>query len=136
MSAVVHYSRGNYIEQESSYEIPDKKPRSDWPRDGDIEYKHVSMSYRPGLPKVLRDLSLHIKGGEKIGVVGRTGAGKSSLALTLLRLVDYSGSIIIDGYAIIPLLWTSIYYFVCLESISGRLDSRIYAPMFQSSPKM
>lgn len=55
------------------------------------------MAYRPGLPNVLHGISLHINGGEKIGVVGRTGAGKSSLALCLLRIAEYSGSITVDG---------------------------------------
>ncbi|KAF8071690.1 ABC protein [Lyophyllum atratum] len=94
---VVHYSRSDLVDQEAPFEIPDQKPPLDWPQRGDIEFKQVSMSYRPGLPKVLRGISMHIRGGEKIGVVGRTGAGKSSLALTLLRLVDYSGTVIIDG---------------------------------------
>ncbi|GLB40166.1 putative ABC protein [Lyophyllum shimeji] len=94
---VVHYSRSDFIEQEAPFEIPGSQPPPDWPQKGDIEFRQVSMCYRPGLPKVLRGFSMHIMGGEKIGVVGRTGAGKSSLALTLLRLVEYSGSIIIDG---------------------------------------
>ncbi|KAF5371833.1 hypothetical protein D9615_009539 [Tricholomella constricta] len=94
---VVHYSQSDLIEQEAPYEILEHKPPSDWPQVGDIEFKQVSMSYRPGLPEVLRGLSMYIKGGEKIGVVGRTGAGKSSLALTLLRLVEYSGTVVVDG---------------------------------------
>lgn len=56
------------------------------------------MSYRKGLPNVLHDISLSINGGEKIGVVGRTGAGKSSLTLCLLRIVEFAGSIVIDEY--------------------------------------
>jgi ATP-binding cassette subfamily C (CFTR/MRP) protein 1 len=85
------------ITQEPPHEIPDRRPSPHWPEHGAIEFKDVSMSYRPGLPNVLHSLSLEIKGGEKVGVVGRTGAGKSSLALTLLRIVDYSGSIVVDG---------------------------------------
>lgn len=56
------------------------------------------MAYRPGLPNVLHGISLQIKAGEKIGVVGRTGAGKSSLTLCLLRIVEYLGQIIVDEY--------------------------------------
>lgn len=56
------------------------------------------MAYRPNLPLVLRGLTMHIKGGERIGVVGRTGAGKSSIMATLFRLVELSGgSITIDN---------------------------------------
>ncbi|KAG6864331.1 hypothetical protein C0991_010403 [Blastosporella zonata] len=93
---VAHYSQSKHIDQEAPYEIPEQAPPPHWPQKGSVEFKDVEMSYRPGLPKVLRGLSFQIRGGEKIGVVGRTGAGKSSLALTLLRLVEYSGSIIID----------------------------------------
>jgi ABC-type multidrug transport system fused ATPase/permease subunit len=85
------------IEQEAAHEIPDCKLPELWPQQGSIVFKDVSMRYRPGLPNVFHGISLSIKGGEKIGVVGRTGAGKSSLALTLLRIVEYSGQITIDG---------------------------------------
>ena len=51
------------------------------------------MSYREGLPAVLKDISVDIKGGEKIGVVGRTGAGKSSIMLALFRIVELSSSV-------------------------------------------
>lgn len=54
---------------------------------------------RPQLPLVLKDLSMHLPAGTKVGVVGRTGAGKSSLAALLFRLVDpASGRVEIDGY--------------------------------------
>lgn len=56
------------------------------------------MAYRPGLPLVLKDLNLNIKSMEKIGVCGRTGAGKSSIMMALYRLVELSsGSVVIDG---------------------------------------
>jgi ABC-type multidrug transport system fused ATPase/permease subunit len=84
----------------------------DWPREGKIEFKNFSMKYRPETPLVLRDLTLSIRGGEKVGIVGRTGAGtatlslsnnkpdsgKSSLTLALFRIVEgCGGSIEIDG---------------------------------------
>lgn len=85
------------IAQEAPHEIEDKKPAPHWPDQGAITFQNMSMKYRPGLPDVLHDISIEIRGGEKIGVVGRTGAGKSSLALALLRIIEFSGSIIIDG---------------------------------------
>ncbi|TFY67781.1 hypothetical protein EVJ58_g1400 [Rhodofomes roseus] len=94
---VIEYSRGDRIEHEAPHEIKDHKPPKEWPARGAIEFKDVVMRYRAGLPFVLKGLSLSIKGGEKIGVVGRTGAGKSSLMLALFRIVELSsGSINID----------------------------------------
>ncbi|KAL0954603.1 hypothetical protein HGRIS_003563 [Hohenbuehelia grisea] len=100
---VVHYSRGDFIDQEASYELHEAKPPPEWPQEGAIEFREVAMSYRPGLPKVLHGISLNIQGGEKIGIVGRTGAGKSSLTLALLRIVEFSGSIAVDGMDIAKL---------------------------------
>ncbi|ETV95462.1 hypothetical protein H310_10942 [Aphanomyces invadans] len=69
-----------------------------WPSHGRIVFDNVTLQYRAGLPPVLRQLSFTIEPQEKIGVVGRTGAGKSSLVVALLRLVEVqSGIIYIDG---------------------------------------
>ncbi|KAF8813301.1 ABC transporter [Phlegmacium glaucopus] len=93
---IVHYS--TEIEQEAPHEIPDKKPAVSWPAQGRIVLKDIVLKYRPELPPVLRGLSMDVKAGEKIGIVGRTGAGKSSIMTALYRLVELSsGSIIIDG---------------------------------------
>ncbi|KAJ3163249.1 Canalicular multispecific organic anion transporter 2 [Geranomyces michiganensis] len=74
---------------------------SSWPATGAIEFADVEMRYRPGAPLVLKKLTLSIGGGEKIGVVGRTGAGKSSLAAALFRMADLDGGrICIDGVEI------------------------------------
>ncbi|CAF3149737.1 unnamed protein product [Rotaria socialis] len=76
------------------------QPPHDWPSRGIIEFKDYTFRYRPELDPVLKNLNLHIKSKEKIGVIGRTGAGKSSLLQALFRLVDQSsitGSIYIDG---------------------------------------
>ncbi|KAJ6518372.1 ABC protein [Mycena vulgaris] len=95
---VVHYARGDVVPKEAAHEsTPEHKPPAQWPALGAIQFKNVTMAYRPGLPNVLHGISLDIKAGEKIGVVGRTGAGKSSLTLCLLRIVEYEGEIVVDG---------------------------------------
>lgn len=72
-----------------------------WPSKGEIVFKNAKLRYRPELPLVLKGLDLRIKGGSKIGVVGRTGAGKSTLMVSLMRIVELSeGSITIDGHDI------------------------------------
>jgi ABC-type multidrug transport system fused ATPase/permease subunit len=73
------------------------KPSKEWPSVGSITFEDVSFSYDENLPLVLKNLTIEIKGGEKVGVVGRTGAGKSSLFQALFRIVEFSGKILIDG---------------------------------------
>ena len=70
----------------------------EWPQKGQIDFNEVQMRYREGLPLVLQGLTMSVAGGERIGIVGRTGAGKSSIMSTLFRLVELSGGTIsIDG---------------------------------------
>lgn len=70
----------------------------DWPSQGAVSFENVTVRYRAHLPPVLRGLSLAIRPREKVGIVGRTGAGKSTMLATLLRLVEVSeGSVLIDG---------------------------------------
>ncbi|XP_052753783.1 probable multidrug resistance-associated protein lethal(2)03659 [Galleria mellonella] len=76
---------------------PDKKPPSDWPSEGAIHFNNLSLKYSPGGNYVLNKLTLNIQPQEKIGIVGRTGAGKSSVIQALFRLAYLEGSIIIDG---------------------------------------
>ncbi|KAG1269716.1 hypothetical protein G6F68_000016 [Rhizopus microsporus] len=69
-----------------------------WPEKGVIEFRDYATRYRPGLDLALRNLSFTVAAKEKIGIVGRTGAGKSSLSLSLFRIVEAAkGSIFIDG---------------------------------------
>lgn len=69
-----------------------------WPTEGRVEFKNVFLRYRPGTEIVLNDLSFKVAPGTKVGVVGRTGAGKSTICLSLSRLVELEkGSIEIDG---------------------------------------
>ncbi|CAF1186966.1 unnamed protein product [Rotaria sp. Silwood1] len=75
------------------------QPADDWPSRGIIEFKDYTFRYRPELDPVLKNLNLRIESKEKIGIIGRTGAGKSSLLQALFRLVDQSainGTILID----------------------------------------
>jgi ATP-binding cassette subfamily C (CFTR/MRP) protein 1 len=70
----------------------------EWPQRGEIEFSDVKMSHRPGLPLALKGVNLKINEGEHIGIVGRTGAGKSSIMAALFRMAELeSGTITIDG---------------------------------------
>ena len=72
---------------------------SSWPEEGAITFENVSIKYREGLEPVLQNISLAIRPGEKVGVVGRTGAGKSTITLALFRILEpeVGGRIVIDG---------------------------------------
>ena len=76
---------------------PSNKPPPDWPDKGKITMEDVAFQYSSELPLVLKDLCFSIEPSEKIGIVGRTGAGKSSLISVLYRLGEPCGAITIDG---------------------------------------
>merc|ERR1719500_735471 len=91
------------VDTEADWEGGHKVEES-WPREGKIELEGYSTRYREGLDLVLRQVSATIQGGERVGIVGRTGAGKSSLTLALFRLIEpASGRILIDGVDITKL---------------------------------
>ncbi|CCH46809.1 putative membrane protein [Wickerhamomyces ciferrii] len=93
---VCHYA--NNLEQESAYRTLDYQPRPTWPEQGSIEFKNLSFKYRDDLPLILKNLSFNVEKGEKIGICGRTGAGKSSLMVALYRIAEFSeGQVFIDG---------------------------------------
>lgn len=78
-------------------EIVEPRPPAHWPQ-GHIEVNKLRIRYAPELPDVLQDLTFSIKAGEKVGIVGSTGCGKSTLAASFFRFVEaHSGSIVIDG---------------------------------------
>ncbi|EPQ52804.1 multidrug resistance-associated ABC transporter [Gloeophyllum trabeum ATCC 11539] len=83
------------------YATTSSDPPPAWPEAGRVKFSQVALAYRPGLPVILHDVSFEVQPGEKIGIVGRTGAGKSSLLQALFRTVELQkGSIEIDGYDI------------------------------------
>ncbi|XP_073215273.1 ATP-binding cassette sub-family C member 5 isoform X2 [Lepidochelys kempii] len=86
---------------EAPARIKNKAPPLDWPQEGEVVFENAEMRYRENLPLVLKKVSFTIKPKEKIGIVGRTGSGKSSLGMALFRLVELSGGCIkIDGVKI------------------------------------
>lgn len=68
---IVHYAQS--VEQEAPHDIKSTKPPADWPSAGRVELQSIFLNYREGLPPVLKGLSMTVKGGEKIGIVGRYG---------------------------------------------------------------
>ena len=85
------------VEQEAQAEIEETKPASNWPMKGSVEFINYSTRYRADLDPVLRGITFKIAPMEKVGIVGRTGAGKSSLALALFRgLEAEDGKILVD----------------------------------------
>lgn len=86
------------LPQEAPYQKSETKPPKEWPIAGYIQFNDVSMRYRDNLPLVLKNLNFGVYPGEKLGICGRTGAGKSSIMGGLYRLNELkSGSITIDG---------------------------------------
>lgn len=83
---------------EADWRIEGRAPSKDWPSQGVVKFDRYSTRYREGLDLVLHDISADVDAGEKIGIVGRTGAGKSSFALALFRMIEAAeGRIVIDG---------------------------------------
>ncbi|KAB5591062.1 Oligomycin resistance ATP-dependent permease YOR1 [Ceratobasidium theobromae] len=91
---IVHYRN---LEQEPPANLPDDPP-AEWPQRGSINFRNVALRYRDGLPLVLDGLTFDVKPGERVGIVGRTGAGKTSLLTALFRVAPLAGGTIeIDG---------------------------------------
>ncbi|XP_067129909.1 ATP-binding cassette sub-family C member 4-like [Centruroides vittatus] len=98
MNSVKRILKYSKLKSEASYEsLPEKRPPADWPQKGEIRFDNVSLQYSKGKNMVLKNLTFRIRSGEKIGIVGRTGAGKSSIIASLFRMTEPMGTITIDG---------------------------------------
>uniref|UniRef100_V5GTQ3 Putative multidrug resistance-associated protein lethal(2)03659 n=1 Tax=Anoplophora glabripennis TaxID=217634 RepID=V5GTQ3_ANOGL len=96
MTSVERALEYTYLRQETKEGIK----LEDWPKKGEINYVNVSLTYRSTNEKVLKNISFAVKSKQKIGIVGRTGAGKSSIISTLFRLYNYEGQIFVDDVEI------------------------------------
>ncbi|XP_046565289.1 multidrug resistance-associated protein 1-like [Haliotis rubra] len=86
------------LQTEADAVLPDSRPPTDWPQNGTVHLNNYRTRYRDGLDLVLKGITCTINGGQKVGIVGRTGAGKSSFTLALFRILEAAGgSIVIDG---------------------------------------
>ena len=96
MTSTERIERYGELKQEAS-PVNNNRPPDGWPEQGCIEFRNVSLYYYEGAPSALTDVTFSIQHKEKIGIVGRTGSGKSSLVHTLFRLTEPEGTIFIDG---------------------------------------
>ena len=93
---IKEYTEG--IPREREAPNPNTHPPSHWPNKGTISFNNVKLRYREGLDLVLKGVSFEVCQHQKIGIVGRTGAGKSTIAQSLFRTIELaSGSICIDA---------------------------------------
>lgn len=98
MNAVERMLEYEAVETEAPAIIEAHRPPASWPQEGAITVQSLWVRYRPELDPVLRGVSFSIRGKEKVGVCGRTGCGKSTLMMTIYRIVEPTeGRIIIDG---------------------------------------
>lgn len=87
-----------HLPQEADLKLHSDPVDANWANNGRIEFKNVCLRYREGLPLVLKNLSFNVNGQEKIGICGRTGAGKSSIITALYRISEIDdGKILVDG---------------------------------------
>ncbi|XP_067134909.1 ATP-binding cassette sub-family C member 4-like [Centruroides vittatus] len=98
MNSVKRILKYSKLKPEASYESSlEKRPPSDWPQRGEIHFDNVFLQYSKDKNIVLKNLTFRIRSGEKVGIVGRTGAGKSSIIASLFRMTEPTGTITIDG---------------------------------------
>ncbi|XP_060921677.1 multidrug resistance-associated protein 1 isoform X1 [Labrus mixtus] len=96
--AVERVKEYSETEKEAEWKLDSSSLPAGWPTEGRIQIRDFSLRYRPDLEPAIRNISIDIQGGEKVGIVGRTGAGKSSLMLGLFRIIEAAeGNIFIDA---------------------------------------
>ena len=100
MTSVERVLAYTQIEQEPGYHNSSQSPPENWPERGEMKVDKMSLVYYKGGPNVLKDITFTINPREKVGVVGRTGAGKSSLVSALFRMPQPTGDVIIDGISL------------------------------------
>jgi ABC-type multidrug transport system fused ATPase/permease subunit len=97
MNSVERVKEYEQLAQEAPEVIPESRPPPNWPSEGKVEFKNYCLRYREG-ELVLKHVNLEVDAQDKIGIVGRTGAGKSTLMQALFRMVEPAeGTIFIDG---------------------------------------
>ncbi len=99
MTSVERVMTYTKLDSEPGHKV-ERLPPENWPQEGNITFQDVSLTYYPGGPQALKKINLNIKGGAKIGVAGRTGAGKSSFVAALMRMPDADGEIMVDDIPI------------------------------------
>lgn len=99
MTSVERIMAYTKLDSEPGYKIKALPPEN-WPSAGHVSFRDISLRYYPGGPKVLKNLSFEIQEKQKLGIVGRTGDGKSSIVAALLRMPKADGEIVIDGVSV------------------------------------
>lgn len=97
MTSVERVLQYTKLDKEGPFEsTPAQKPHRDWPMKGEVKLKNLYLQYSTSDPPVLKNLNLEIPAGFKVGIVGRTGAGKSSMIAAVFRLAPIEGTVVID----------------------------------------
>lgn len=99
MNAVERVFEYTDISTEAAHESePGREPPAAWPTEGTIEFRGLELKYAPELPSVLHKISFKVRPHEKVGIIGRTGSGKTTITLAIFRFLEaHAGSIVIDG---------------------------------------
>ena len=131
MTSVERVFTYTQIDPEPGYNTDTQSPET-WPTEGSLKLCDLSLAYLKGAPATLKNINISVAGKEKVGVVGRTGAGKSSLVAALFRLPEPEGRV----RTIISFLWSN-FPFRCLFFLSKKPliteDTGIYRLMIDTT---